>query len=789
MIRQLKEIYIKLIFIALNSLVVTLMTFQPASGANKVNNSLTSVDDFVGRTKEIRELSLQLKNNNYLHIAGMPGIGKSELMRKYLETNATSYDIVWWWDMDGDIDQQGIDLVHSINKQICKARCNLRIASKNILEEAHQFILKNRVKTLFVIDNADNNTWVKYFSDFFRTPNLKIVSIGIKKHNIKNEIVVSDLQEIEAQRYLKKYINLSRYEAKDLAKMLSYSPLAISTAVIFLNKHKSVSVDMYKKMHKANDVRFFDLKFNEEHPRYNKSVISALNVSKARIKEEDIKAYNLLIWSSYLYDENISDDVLKVLYLKNFQGSGLLDYVDSIGRVESYVLMKIATMQNGGSKKIKMHNSLKQIMLAEISGKENHIYNIQNILEAMLEVLPKASNPLALEDYVTKHPEILINAAEVLKLADEYDVYSIERLYLEIRLLRAFMFNLQYSQSNNIINRVSTALNKYRFNDKEQQKANVLIAIYLYLKGTYLDFAKSDYKESIKAFREAELLLQSIKGEYEVKYNILMQHAQCLIYSGRVREAEPYIDKTEMLIKKPGFPKVNLSVFYFIKAKYYLENGQYEEALKQIEYSIKTIEEGFNESKSVIFTSIPDKLLKSEILLRMGKKEEAYSIANKVHEASLGIIEKDHELYSRILLTLSSAEVANGNIKQAKIHVKKATTIIKNKYDMSENHLLRQDDDLASALIIEGDINHEEGNKSEALREYLEAKEILHTRYENIVEVDKLNELYMKIFMVALESNDKYLVDKFFELNKSHFGIKHPRTERMIGLLSGKSKI
>lgn len=59
--------------------------------------------DFVGRDKELKQISQNLKSNPVLFVIGVGGIGKSTLVKNYISRNKTDYDVIIYLEFDGDI--------------------------------------------------------------------------------------------------------------------------------------------------------------------------------------------------------------------------------------------------------------------------------------------------------------------------------------------------------------------------------------------------------------------------------------------------------------------------------------------------------------------------------------------------------------------------------------------------------------------------------------------------------------------------------------------------------------
>lgn len=59
--------------------------------------------NFVGRDKELREISQKLKTDPVLFVTGVGGIGKSSLVRNYIKRSRTEYDVLVYMEYEGNI--------------------------------------------------------------------------------------------------------------------------------------------------------------------------------------------------------------------------------------------------------------------------------------------------------------------------------------------------------------------------------------------------------------------------------------------------------------------------------------------------------------------------------------------------------------------------------------------------------------------------------------------------------------------------------------------------------------
>ncbi|MFM2269500.1 MAG: hypothetical protein RL757_2941 [Bacteroidota bacterium] len=125
----------------------------------KLNPVSKPVEQFVGRAKELVEIEKRFTQNKTLVLMnGMGGIGKSELARKFVQTQGDNYEHVAWVMVFSDIKAafvNDIALWNSLHIAPDAQEAIRKSGDKNafsILMTA----LNNLPKTLIVIDNADD---------------------------------------------------------------------------------------------------------------------------------------------------------------------------------------------------------------------------------------------------------------------------------------------------------------------------------------------------------------------------------------------------------------------------------------------------------------------------------------------------------------------------------------------------------------------------------------------------------------------------------------------------------
>ena len=171
---------------------------------------------FVGRDDELKSISESLADNFVLFITGVGGIGKSTLIRNFINGQKTNYDVIAYIEYAGDIKstftndiQLQISTVSHLDDESAEEYFTRKLSCfRNICENK---------KVLFVIDNYD---------DMLNKDLQKIIDCGYdtiivtRRQLPKNSFAIMKVDAIASREELHKLIelNLDRAMSKDECK-------------------------------------------------------------------------------------------------------------------------------------------------------------------------------------------------------------------------------------------------------------------------------------------------------------------------------------------------------------------------------------------------------------------------------------------------------------------------------------------------------------------------------------------------------------------------------------------
>lgn len=74
---------------------------------------------YVNHQTELQLIKDHLLKSNVVGVTGVAGIGKSELIKKYVEQYENDYEIIAIFNASSNLNAQYLDLIHGINRNIC----------------------------------------------------------------------------------------------------------------------------------------------------------------------------------------------------------------------------------------------------------------------------------------------------------------------------------------------------------------------------------------------------------------------------------------------------------------------------------------------------------------------------------------------------------------------------------------------------------------------------------------------------------------------------------------------
>ncbi len=207
---------------------------------------------FTGRENEMNTI------NEYLHtdasiviVYGLFGIGKTQLVRQYVEMHSSEYEAIFWIDA-GNINS----IVDQYKEFLWETDSFPAVDSKNVILHEFKKMLKKSPSWLLVYDNCSyqqkdnfNNLMVLLPSDL---DNGRILITARSYRQINNSVGFSlsffpEDSEDAIDFLVKRSGDPDREAAKELASFLDYYPLALEIAAGYINKAPYFTLREYRK--------------------------------------------------------------------------------------------------------------------------------------------------------------------------------------------------------------------------------------------------------------------------------------------------------------------------------------------------------------------------------------------------------------------------------------------------------------------------------------------------------------------------------------------------------------
>jgi len=202
--------------------------------------NITNHEFFVGRTNELQLLKEILNGNNVIQITGLGGIGKTALVKQFLNINKEGIDYVYW------LDYHEIENNNSISQKINELK-----AIDNKLLPLNSESAKESLRIIVIDDITIMNHEVASIIDLF---SVKWKVLITSRTNISDQIpslTLPFLTQNEAFLFFKTYVN--KWDAGDiqnqkysLFRLLEFSgltPLAIEMIINVINQRDIRNVE------------------------------------------------------------------------------------------------------------------------------------------------------------------------------------------------------------------------------------------------------------------------------------------------------------------------------------------------------------------------------------------------------------------------------------------------------------------------------------------------------------------------------------------------------------------
>ncbi len=416
------------------------------------------VGSFTGRKTELEKLHESIQESQgvatvisqLVSISGLGGIGKTELVRKYIEEHNKDYDHNIIWVNAATYETMVRSFLKLANELLGIPTEDRDIES--IVRDIYAFFAKR--KSLFVFDNAEEyrsegqDAGISQFlpSHFLSSddnkPSVLITSRNQKWGDIKS-LTLGAFTEPESMDFIRKALGIKdesqENEIKNLAETLQHFPLALQQAVVYIKERdialKNVGLKFeisdYLKRYKKEAEKLLDFKFPKDSDNsYTKTTFITWKITINKIKdnaEYGQQAKEILDIIAYIASDNIPVEMFL----------GLERNREKLG--DAIQLLKQYSMINSGEEQssVNVHRLVQQVTRIELE-KQGKDKVVKKTFELLEESFPYGSDKL--EDYAKKR-QLLPHLETFLSHIDDWleknplEKQTIEKYYLEDLLI------------------------------------------------------------------------------------------------------------------------------------------------------------------------------------------------------------------------------------------------------------------------------------------------------------------------------------------------------------------
>jgi len=713
----------------------------------QISNLIIPVKYFVNHEIDLSQLNNNLENYKKTALVGISGIGKTQLARMYAYKNENKYQIVWFFDGNVDLNEQFVNLVKIINNKVIKTeKDKISDDVKKAKQEVMRY-LASQEKWLLVFDNLKINQNDKLQDIIDWEHNGHVIFCSQDSEGLPQNIKITLLNKKDSIKLITDIIGeeIKTTDLEDLIKAFNGNPVLTVQATMFLKENKYMTVQEYINIISKS----------------NNRVKNHVNLVFKNLSQS---AQELLQKIALINNQRFSQNILKIIgnettIVKDLRSVIRFGLIDDIYDKNEAIF--------------EMHDTLKDSVL-EITSTNINKKNINDILDRINSAMPQGLFTKYLE--IIQNEGLKSNLEVILENAEKYnaDIYKI--MELRQNLMNYYLATFDYVSCQQmedwfLIQEQNNTLRTAFMNESHKS----VYAWYLTNIGLYEDFAKSEVFKSIDFLKRAKDIALSLENNFKLKFTIFSFLSEMYAYAGNNEEAISNIQSAETLLIKNK--DIEGAMYDWVKARIYINQGNYEDALVSIKKNIQASE---RMEKNTIST--PSYVIQSEILNYLKRFQEAYEITRDMYKKERKNIKQDHEIHASILVQLSRAENGLGLYQEALAHSIEAKNIYLNDKNRKNKDLATsQDVDLAASFVAEADCLFSLGKTEQAVESYAKAETIFYNRYRNNMKnMDNISDLYLKGALAACNLSDDFWYAKFSNQLIEKFGENHFRTKELL---------
>ncbi|MBD2595853.1 tetratricopeptide repeat protein [Nostoc spongiaeforme FACHB-130] len=519
-----------------------------------------SREKFVGREAKLQELHQLLKKNQQVAIAGMGGVGKTELALQYAHSHLVTYQGgICWLSAVQDV---GLQLV-----QFAMNKLQLNIPDDSELVPRVQYCLTKwpEGEVLLIIDNVTN--YRDEVRCYLESVPARFKQLITTREKLQSPIVRLDLDvltPLEAMQLLKSIIGRERLRrealvARRLCKWLGYLPLGLELVGRYLLGDEELSLaDMLQDLENER-LKNPALVEVPQEMKTELGVAAAFELSWRRLREN---AQNLGCVLSLFALAPIPWELVEGITINNEAQNW---------KQARRELLQLHLVQSKGDGIYQLHPLLREFFQDKLEGLEQKEEFKRSFCGVMVEVTKDIPQEPTLQE-IKAIALVIPHLAEVAKNFIQY--------VSDEDLICVFTGNAFFYKGQGLYDKAAPWLEQCLETAKQRLGEEHLEVAFSLNNLADLYGCRGRYNEAETLSIQALALCQKLLGEEDPGIALILNNlAHIYDYQGKYSEAKPLLIRSLELTRKAlGEENINFTVSLTGLAGVYQSQGKYSEA-------------------------------------------------------------------------------------------------------------------------------------------------------------------------------------------------------------------
>jgi hypothetical protein len=748
------KVVMRILYLLTIKFIIVLSIFVKFADINAalITNYIGISKEIVGREKELSSLRKLIKSNGYVVIDGLPGIGKTSLVEKFITHAEDKYEIIWYFDCNQSIQDsitkllgriQGIGLIEKVSY----------FNDENIFETLLYFLKNTQIKWLLFFDNFENVKQIN-LNRFLALKSGALIVASRSQQYVDSSLHISFLNKEDSFRLLEKLgISIDDEGIQELVDFLYGYPIALIQAGKLIKykagitpKNYIINANIKMNSLAIEESRMLNRDFTNN---YNLHLVSSLNEVISKMIQANKNVKNLLIFLKNNPTNYFSKEMI-ISYLGKYADGDDLAFEMLL---ENFLLKQAYNQSNI----FVMHDVIKKMIDSSELLSNAEMQDFEKYLDVLNYFLPISF--IELRKLFSDYPEIKKITYDTVEKLFTSQACSQNGLEIAIKVMQmdALDCNCREFQAKN--DRFKKAISSSNVNILARVMYNIALAYYEAFSHNNNLHASAMLKASLNMLDNQEY------DQKFARFTLNNQLSQIYLYSGNLKDGKFYFEQS---LKDMDFnsPSHDVALHYFVQAKLELEEGKYDAAEKSIKLSIAADEKLLDLENATIF---PSYFLLSEICYRKGDIGQIKKIADKKFVQVMNYAFDSDEQFKSNMLIFSSIALMNTNAVEAKNLAEQALHKLQ----------LKQDHDLGLVYMILGDITTLQKEYELAIEYYKKALN-LYFNISDDYHTDETSLIYKKLFDLYYKKNDIYNAQLYYDRHIQKFGINYFRSKTIL---------